>query len=269
MSHSKIKINQDWRKCLVEVISDVFNELCWRNDPFLDDETPRCGFHSITACPMKIKPYLMRIANYTGCSNECLLFSLIYIDRLIAHNDNIMVTSYNVHRLALTSILVAAKYYDDHYYNNSFYGQVGGLSCKELNKLEMLFLYEMKFELFVEKRLFERYQKFVNKSILNKLSFIQKSSKISTNINAPIQAFGFNLVSSKLSLAIRKTQNYEYTKASTLVVNSKPRSRNVDVNKNNYFDERMLSQYANIPFRCLEREQCNWQVTRKPLISTA
>jgi hypothetical protein len=37
--------------------------------------------------------------------------------------------------------MMAAKYYDDRYYNNEYYAKVGGISNNEINSLEREFLY--------------------------------------------------------------------------------------------------------------------------------
>lgn len=162
MQHVDMKINEKRRNHLVDVLSDVFNELCKRNDPRCGNQVIRSSFCSALTPLVKLKPYLWRIANYTGCSEESLVLSLIYIDRMITRKGRkslFMVTSHNAHRLVLTSVLVAAKFYDDHYYNNALFAKVGGVSCEELNKLEMAFLLELNFELSVDMKVYERYNK--------------------------------------------------------------------------------------------------------------
>lgn len=44
------------------------------------------------------------------------------------------------HRVILTSVVLAAKFFDDRYYSNKFYAAVGGVRTKELNALEAEFL---------------------------------------------------------------------------------------------------------------------------------
>jgi len=102
---------------------------------------------------------LERIAKYSKCSEECFVLALIYIDRLIRKNENIMLNSLNVHRLMITSIMLGAKFFDDRYYNNAYFGKVGGVSCKEINLLEIEFLFMINFELYVDKDIYEIYCK--------------------------------------------------------------------------------------------------------------
>jgi len=43
-------------------------------------------------------------------------------------------TSLNVHRVIITSLMVAAKFFDDFYFNNAFYARVGGISVLEVSQ---------------------------------------------------------------------------------------------------------------------------------------
>ena len=104
-------------------------------------------------------PGSRRILKYSGCSSECFLLSLVYIDRLI-QRTSILLTSLNIHRIIITrsvaplptccwryrccwappvmdwvvccifvafrstSVMLAAKFFDDQYFNNAFYAKV-------------------------------------------------------------------------------------------------------------------------------------------------
>ncbi|CAN1246853.1 CYCP3-1 [Linum grandiflorum] len=70
---------------------------------------------------------------------------------------NVHLTSLNVHRLLITSIMLAAKFVDDAFFNNAYYARVGGISTGELNKLEMKFLFSIDFRLQVNTSTFGRY----------------------------------------------------------------------------------------------------------------
>ena len=45
--------------------------------------------------------------------------------------------------------MLAAKTYDDHFYTNSHYARVGGVPVEELNSLEIEFLFNIDFSLYV------------------------------------------------------------------------------------------------------------------------
>lgn len=98
-----------------------------------------------------------RIHKYAQCSNECFILALIYIDRLIQRN-NFLLTELNVHRVVITAILLAAKFFDDAYYNNAYYSKVGGVLVSEMNGLEVDFLFRINFSLHVTPELFDKYK---------------------------------------------------------------------------------------------------------------
>ncbi|KAG4189173.1 hypothetical protein ERO13_A08G210700v2 [Gossypium hirsutum] len=64
---------------------------------------------------------------------------------------------FNVHRLLITSVMVAAKFMDDQHYNNAYYAKVGGISREEMNRLEMRFLFDLDFRLNVTTEVFNKY----------------------------------------------------------------------------------------------------------------
>jgi len=67
-------------------------------------------------------------------------------------------TELNVHRVCITAILLAAKFFDDAYYNNAYYAKVGGVLVPEMNGLEVEFLFRINFSLHVTPDLFIKYQ---------------------------------------------------------------------------------------------------------------
>ncbi|CBK20800.2 uncharacterized protein [Blastocystis hominis] len=105
--------------------------------------------------PFRLRIFIYR---YFNCSAECYLLSLIYINRVIRIN-RFIINTYSVHRLILTSMMVAAKYFDDVYYTNTFYAEVGGISVNEINNLEVDFLCRIGFNLFVSTEEFRQYYK--------------------------------------------------------------------------------------------------------------
>ena len=54
--------------------------------------------------------------------------------------------------------MLAAKFFDDRYYNNEYYSRVGGISKKEINLLEIEFLNYINFTLYVDPVIFFRYR---------------------------------------------------------------------------------------------------------------
>ncbi|GMJ09118.1 cyclin p4;1 [Hibiscus trionum] len=113
-------------------------------------------FHGIRVPTISIRQYIDRIFKYARCSPSCFLVAYIYLDRFGQQTD-VHLTSHNVHRLLLTSVMVAAKFMDDMYFNNAYYARVGGVSTAELNRLEMKFLLSLDFRLQVSINTFQGY----------------------------------------------------------------------------------------------------------------
>ncbi|KAB2018730.1 hypothetical protein ES319_D08G249300v1 [Gossypium barbadense] len=93
-------------------------------------------FHGSRAPSLNLRQYVERIFKYCKCSNSCFVVAVIYIDRFLQRIDAYL-TSLSVHRLLITSVMVAAKFMDDQHYNNAYYAKVGGISREEMNRLEM------------------------------------------------------------------------------------------------------------------------------------
>jgi len=61
------------------------------------------------------------------------------------------------HSLILASMLLAIKYNEDRFYDNHYYSSVGGVCLQELNFLEHELLVLLKYDLFVNRALYEKY----------------------------------------------------------------------------------------------------------------
>jgi len=62
-----------------------------------------------------------------------------------------------MYRLLLVSNVVSTKYLEDYYYKNSYYASVGGVPLKLLNQMEIEFMRLLKFNCFVDEKVFEAY----------------------------------------------------------------------------------------------------------------
>ncbi|KAJ6306659.1 hypothetical protein OIU78_021887 [Salix suchowensis] len=102
-------------------------------------------FHGLRPPTVSIRDYVDRIFKYSACSPSCFVVAHIYMDRFLQQTD-IRLTALNVHRLLITSVMIAAKFVDDAFFNNAYYAKVGGVSTEELNRLEMKFLFSIDFQ---------------------------------------------------------------------------------------------------------------------------
>mmetsp|Transcript_24571 Transcript_24571/g.54725 ORF Transcript_24571/g.54725 Transcript_24571/m.54725 type:complete len:208 (+) Transcript_24571:114-737(+) len=119
------------------------------------------SFHSVRAPPLSIHEYLVRIARYFQCSNECFVLCLVYIDRIVKLHPEFTICSLNIHRLLVTSAILAAKFFDDIYYSNAYYARVGGVRTREVNALEAQFLKLIDWRLHVTPNEYEQYRNHV------------------------------------------------------------------------------------------------------------
>ncbi|KAL3570197.1 hypothetical protein D5086_027446 [Populus alba] len=114
-------------------------------------------FHCLSRPTISIQNYLERIFKYSNCSPSCFVVAYVYLDRFSQRQSCFPLNSFNVHRLLITSVLVSVKFMDDIYYNNAFYAKVGGISTREMNVLEVDFLFGLGFQLNVTPATFHLY----------------------------------------------------------------------------------------------------------------
>ncbi|KAI9486510.1 MAG: cyclin-domain-containing protein [Benjaminiella poitrasii] len=139
---------------LVRIVADLLNSIIETNDMLLVDSNNSTvtHFHSRTVPNIDIYTYLLRILKFTPFTNEVLICLLIYFDRIANEEGtrNYAVSSLTVHRLLITSIVVATKFTSDVFYPNTRYAKVGGIPLYELNQLELEFLFLCNFNLHVK-----------------------------------------------------------------------------------------------------------------------
>ena len=142
----------------IEVISDLLNNICEENKdkseiinknimPFMTQNIPS----------MSIKDYLLRLSQFTKMSESTIIIILIYIDR-ISNLNNFRLTYRNIYKLILSAMIIAIKYNEDLFFSSAIYAKLGGLSVSELNYLEFQFLILIKFSLFIENDLYDKYK---------------------------------------------------------------------------------------------------------------
>lgn len=210
---------------LVSVLSNVLERLMNRNDAFAESQPRNSGsflkFQSSYSPDVSILSYMERIRQYSECSESCFIIALIFIDRLI-ERKNLIVTTLNVHRLVIASLLIAAKYHDDLFFNNAFYAKLGGLPLQELNQLEVIILHSLDFTLFVDCSIYCKYSRELNnyliflKSIPSVVmpSATMMSNPIMTDAAAArgdtaatlVHAVNMNVPSHSLNLHVQKLQ---------------------------------------------------------------
>lgn len=143
---------------LVPVLSYILSKMVERNDKVPLTSAKRTVFHAEKAPLISLPRYLERVLSFAPCSNSCFIIALIYIDRIIQSHSDFILNSLSVHRMLITSVMLATKFFDDETFNNLYYAKVGGLQVCELNQLEEKFLMLIDFSLTIQSDLFERYR---------------------------------------------------------------------------------------------------------------
>jgi len=105
-------------------------------------------FYLKTVPPFSLSEYLLRLHQYCPHSAGVYLAAATYIHRLSVADLLVPATSKTVHRLTLTAIRVASKVLEDNKWSQDRISKLGGVSRKELQRLEISMCYLLNFELF-------------------------------------------------------------------------------------------------------------------------
>lgn len=140
---------------LIQLISENHSKPTYKTK--LKDQK-KSIFNSRILPRISLSDYLARIFKYTKIEDSTLTLSLIYIDRLF-RRKKIVLTEYNVHRILMSSLLISIKFNEDKYYSNTFYAKIGGMEVKQLNAIEIEFIIGINFDLYLDNKVFEKYEK--------------------------------------------------------------------------------------------------------------
>ncbi|RKP25732.1 cyclin-domain-containing protein, partial [Syncephalis pseudoplumigaleata] len=138
-------------------IAHVIDQLMVYNDRIPLDPQHLTRFHSRATPGITIADYLARIVRYTSLETACLLCILVYIDRVCASHPTFTLASLTAHRFISAAVTVAAKTLCDVYCTNAHYAKVGGVSCAELNALELALLRMIDWRLYCRREELQRY----------------------------------------------------------------------------------------------------------------
>ncbi|MCO5589131.1 hypothetical protein L7F22_043097 [Adiantum nelumboides] len=160
---------------VLSALTTTIERLLSRNESCIDHySTCQANglYYSMSRPRISIGKYLIRIHRYTRCSPPCFVLGFVYIDQLVHKQPDFPLIWLNIHRLLLTSIMVATKFLDDLHHNNAFYAKIGGISLHELNILEIDFLFKLKFQLHVTPVIYEGYNTHLEREL-----FLAENSK--------------------------------------------------------------------------------------------
>ena len=143
----------------IEIISDLFINICEENKIKKSNKNFLIKSFTNKFIPsISIKDYILRLAKHSKVNESTIIIVLIYIDR-ICNINHLNLTYYNIHKLILASFILAIKYNEENYYSMAFYSKIGGISLSELNNLEFECLILIRYNLFIQPKLFDKYYK--------------------------------------------------------------------------------------------------------------
>ena len=85
--------------------------------------------------------------------------------------------NYIEYRLLITSVVLAIKFNDDQYFTNKHYSRIGGISCRELNKMENRFLKLINYNLHINTEVFEQYSIKLTENLHDKRIIIEEKKE--------------------------------------------------------------------------------------------
>ena len=121
-------------------------------------------FHCKNLPKLGISQFIDRLEQYLYCSEEVFVIACIYIDRVKAKQPWMVFNTSSMYRLLLVAAITAAKFFDDEIRDNFHYARVGGISNRELNELELLFLEYIDFDLYIQNSEYEDYSTTLRKN---------------------------------------------------------------------------------------------------------
>ena len=174
----KIHIIKSISKNLKEIIKENIKNkqiLFIKNDIFYYKHIP-----TIT-----IEDYIKRIYKCTKMNLSSLINSIIYIDTFCEMNKYVL-SMHNIHRMLLTSCLLSIKFNEDVNVNTKYYAEVAGIPVQDLNNLEFYFIVKIRFSLFVNYYIYQKYFEYFCKYKMSEDKKVEEE-KVEINNNNKIK----------------------------------------------------------------------------------
>ena len=107
-------------------------------------------FLSKNVPPIPLRDYLLRLHKYCPMSTAVYLATSLYFTKMVSVDRLLPVDPKNKHRLVLAGLQVAMKALEDLSYPHSRVAKVGGVSQRELSRIEISFCFLADFKLRVD-----------------------------------------------------------------------------------------------------------------------
>lgn len=145
-------------KSIVFILKDTDQKPIEEIDLRIVPENTRIFFPPLEKVPsIELNIYLKRFVRMAPQSSSCYVIIMIYIKRLIDKYGPNVFNQFSCYRIFLAAFVIAAKCFDDIFYADDFYAQVGGVSSDHLRDLQMQFLKILNYNVFVLKEEFDNF----------------------------------------------------------------------------------------------------------------
>lgn len=114
------------------------------------------AFFGITVPTISVRNYVERLVKYAYASSSTFVIMLIYMERMEQKEAQLRVNNHNMHRIAISALMIACKLLDDRVFSTAHYARVGGVpSAAEMITLERLFMRYIGHFLYVNDKMYE------------------------------------------------------------------------------------------------------------------
>lgn len=152
----------------------------------LRDDAPT-AFDAVAIPTMKLSDYVKRLQRYTSFNFTCFLVALTYIDRLCVQSRSFCPTRHNVHRLLVTTLLVASKMVNEVSPTNLFIARCGGIDVCEMNGLEVELCRLLGWKLMPSSRLLQNLQSSLDQNVSFWRAWRNPSATSVGELGAPLE----------------------------------------------------------------------------------
>lgn len=153
-------------KPTIDLIANYFKQVFPK---IHNQETPKewhSIFDSYQPISISIADFFLQLFQKTTTNlwGHDALIGLVYVNRIYKKHPEIIISERSIHRLLLTCLMLAVKFYEDVYFNNATW-EKGNLQKSELNKLEKEVLSLLDFNLNVSLNEIEEIKKILTNQV--------------------------------------------------------------------------------------------------------
>jgi hypothetical protein len=113
---------------------------------------------------VSIEQYVERLLTLAKIEGSTLICALIYMDRFLEKTSS-KLKNENFHRIFFVALVLSIKHNEDTHFNDKIFCKIGGLRLKQFRNLESVFLFTIKYRLFVKNEVYNTYFRYLNNII--------------------------------------------------------------------------------------------------------